>query len=1151
MDEDDILVGPTPLSLSQDELEAFVRELGGPNEAIPTLAREISNILEEEQPEYFRGGYESLKNGTATVFDITEGTAELSPKQRGLSDENIIRTFLTNPDGSPIREGSFMEGFKREAPKQVGAFGGFIAGAKAGAAATAGIPPVSPPTILAKAGVPLVTGVIGAIGGQNAVDYFQEKLLGEEDLILPGTTPEEEMGKTAATVAGFFATPWAISKNVNFGAAQYLDNLAQMNADVAPMAAKAYRGDQAAMEALTSPAMQEALRTGGRGSRSIRFTRGAERMLSKTAEEARKNPVLTALAETGAGVGATTAAGVAEESAPGEALPRVAAEAVGGIVPSIFVPAIARGVSTLYSNRDQLKPFFRDIKERFDRGGLQGLFSGVKEQRLQKATDRIRVLLESQEEDVDSIIEALEATGRALVDETGKPLPITSGAKAGSPTLLAIESALEAMAPRLGEERAAAAESAINAIRAQVMLMSQSGNREALEASASTLNDVFTSALTNRLSSRNEKLLEAFEAVAGADQRSNAELGQALYDIAEKELAKARAEESRLWGEIPAYTIDLFGAEEPAFITFWKEATNFDSPEAESFVTGPLAPLAAFVKRKLGEINNFETMVDAGLSSKELVEMRSVANTLRRQLLASGDTNGARISGNFAKALLEDLERIPDSDLSLRYMAAREYSKALNDVYTRAFTSDILSTERSGAQQLPVELLMKQMLQGGADPTLLRIRDLQKVAQFSADKGLEGAEQTMANIDTVYEAMLRSARATALDPTSAGKINQQALNRWMTQNAELLDMFPALRSDLQNLDTAQVLLNRTAAYNKAKQAKIQRQVNFQNLLGENAESPVFAVAQALSTGNRFPLRSLDNLTRVAMNAPEEAQAGAKKALQGAILEWVMTKGGSTGTRFSPKVMWETLTDPIRGSGTDGVSLISYMKAKDLITDAEARNLDSMLREMIKYEAGMNAGTIDQLAEDSGPIFDLFLRISGAKLGTMGSEMLGGGSQSLIAAGAGSKAMRQVFENIPLALQMDVMLDLVRDPKLLAMYLKKPASEKEKMGLVNKVVDYFKKKGLDVVRRGGAAAIRETEEDLQDLSAEPVIEEPAAPVQTPTPVTSEPLVQLPPLQMPAPQPAAPVPNPQMRQQYAALFPNDPTSEMIRGGIGSLG
>ena len=101
------------------------------------------------------------------------------------------------------------------------------------------------------------------------------------------------------------------------------------------------------------------------------------------------------------------------------------------------------------------------------------------------------------------------------------------------------------------------------------------------------------------------------------------------------------------------------------------------------------------------------------------------------------------------------------------------------------------------------------------------------------------------------------------------------------------------------------------------------------------------------------------------------------------------------------------------------------------------------------------------------------------------------------------------------------------------------------------MDYFKKKGIDVLRRTGPAAARETEEGIQDISAEPVIEEPAAPVPPSEPRTSTPLVQLPPLPMPAPQPAAPVPNPQMRQQYAALFPEDPLSDMIRGGIGSLG
>jgi hypothetical protein len=1146
-DDDDILSGPTPITLSQDELDAFVRELGGSNKAIPVLAQEIAAALEEEQPEYFTGGYARLRNGTATVFELTEGTAELTPDQRALSDVDIIRSFLVNPDGKPIREGSFGEGFKKETPRQVGAFGGAVAGAKLGTAMTAGVPPVTPPTIALKFGVPIVTTLVGAIGGQGAVDYFQEKLMGEEDLILPGTAADEEMGKTAATVAGFFATPWAISKNVNFGAAQYLDNLAKMNDEVVPLASKAYRGDQAAMQAITSPAMQEALRTGGQGTRKLRFIRGSERMLSKTAEEARKNPLLTATAEAGFGAGATVGAGFAEEKYEGETIPRLVSETVGGIAPGLVLPSVVRGGISLFKNYDQIGPFFRDVKRRFDQGGIRAVVSGVKEKRLQKATDRLRLLLEGSGEDVDFIIEQLEATGRALRDEAGNPIELTAGAKAGSPTLLAIEKYLENIAPRLGADRAAAAESAIESIRAQVLLMSQSGDREALEASAQTLNDLFNAGLTERLSTRTENLLEAYRRVGGEDERSNAELGQALYDIASAELRKARDQETQLWEAIPEYTIDMFGAERPAFIDVWSRLPS--TPEKQELIIADLAPLNKFVNRKAEESQGFETMMGATLSSTELVDMRSVATELARTLRSQGKNNSARIAGEFAEAILEDLQRIPDESISQAYTAAREFSKALNDVYTRAFTGDVLATQRTGAERIPVETLMDRLLRGGADPTLMRIRDLQKVAQFAADEGLEGAEQTMANIDTVYEAMLRSARAKALDPTATGKINEKALYDWIRDHSELLDMFPALRSDLENLNTAQVLLNRTATYNKQKEAKIRRQVNFQNLLGENAESPVFAVSQALSAGNRAPLKSLDNLTRVAMRAPEAEQSGAKKALQGAILEWVMTKGGSTGTRFSPSAMWESLTDPIRGTGTDGVSLLDYMKNKGLMSDVEAKNLDSMLREMIKYEAGLNAGTIDQLAENSGPVFDLFLRISGAKLGTMGSDILGGGNQSLVAAGAGSKAMREVFANIPLALQMDVMLDLIRDPKLLAMYLKKPASEKEKLNLVNRVTDYFKKKGLDVTRRGGAATARELEEDIEQAVTAPVIEE--EPVPAPPPPTREPLVQLPPLPQIQGAPQQARPNPQQRMQYAALFPEDEASQMIRGGIGSLG
>ena len=79
VDDDDILVGPKPITLSQDELDAFVRELGGSNKAIPILAQEVAAALEEQQPEYFTGGYARLRNGTSTVFDLLNLIGEETP----------------------------------------------------------------------------------------------------------------------------------------------------------------------------------------------------------------------------------------------------------------------------------------------------------------------------------------------------------------------------------------------------------------------------------------------------------------------------------------------------------------------------------------------------------------------------------------------------------------------------------------------------------------------------------------------------------------------------------------------------------------------------------------------------------------------------------------------------------------------------------------------------------------------------------------------------------------------------------------------------------------------------------------------------------------------------------------------------------------
>jgi len=1130
-----------PITLSKDELDGFFTQLteSGVDSPSGAMAQQISTILSEEYPELI--SYQGLRQGTAPFFDTLEGLKDVPPEQRRLDDAGIMEAFLVNPDGQPMRRGDFWKGFKGEIAPQAGSFAGAYGGAKAGMAMQAGIPPVGPPAIAAKFLIPTATTLLGAVIGQEGIRAIQQTITGEEELITPGTTPAEEAGKTAATVAGFLATPWALSKNLDFGASTYLNNVRNF---VGPRTA----------EELASKVGRE---------RSVRFISGIERLLSKQAQTAQKSTtsgIMYGASEVGAGAGMTGGAYYAESEFPGELGPRLLAETAGSVPGGAAGTLILGPAAILVKNIDQIVPTikstFTSLKEKGISQTVMGGLKSRQERRLQEGADKIRELIEgSPEENIEEIIKRL-----AEIDPNLLEVELTAGAKTGSPVLLSIEEAINSIVPSVGAQRDASTDQAITALKNALLLQIRSGTgREALKESAELFEDLYKSALANRLSGRTEDLLAAFERV-GAEQ-SNQELSLALFNIVDQQLSLARREERRLWSDIPQYTIDLAPGESPQVLTSWQENMP-TTPEAAEAVESALKPLTRFIQRKtdelgLGVAEEGEALspslqqaldgVDPGtLTSTELVDMRSTALNLARKLSADGLYNEARIASDFASAALQDLENIADDSLSAAYQGARAYSRSLNDVFTRGLAGDILQTTRQGGQKQAPELLAQTLLRGNADPVQLRFQQVQEIGRFGLQQGFEGAAETVQDLDTVYEAIIRNARNAALTPGApieeGGKINQAALNRWMEQNDDLLRQFPGLRDDLSNLNTAQTLFNRTAEYNKRKAAQIKNSVNFQNLRGANADSPVYAVSQALSSGNKMPMRSLNNLARVANQAPENMRESAKKGLEQAVLQWAMESAGLTSGKFSPEVMNQKLFEAI--PKTSGVSVADWLKASKIMTKKDLDRLQRLLGQMQRYEKAAKGGALEQLAEESGPVFDLFLRISGAKLGTMGSEMLGGGSQSLIAAGAGSQALRNIFSNMPNVLNMDVMSQLIKDPKLLADFLARPKSEKEKMNLFGRIVDWFGSQGITLARRPAPTALREyTDEVFREVVPAPEQPEPTEEVQpplatAPAPAPQQPVAQAAPPAPPTPAPAPAPMNPQSLQRAAqVLGPQD--------------
>lgn len=156
--------------------------------------------------------------------------------------------------------------------------------------------------------------------------------------------------------------------------------------------------------------------------------------------------------------------------------------------------------------------------------------------------------------------------------------------------------------------------------------------------------------------------------------------------------------------------------------------------------------------------------------------------------------------------------------------------------------------------------------------------------------------------------------------------------------------------------------------------------------------------------------------------------------------------------------------------------------------------------------------------------------------------------------------------------MDVMDEMFKDPDLLAAMLAKGRTDREKTAIASKIASLLAEKGFITtttpVRRAVPATIRESGEDtdiLPEQKVDPALERARELLRqreevsaNPSPPVAPPTTQASSLAPLSPMNSGARSSPQLRQQYAALFPNDPISGMLnqqprtfrRGGIASL-
>jgi hypothetical protein len=546
------------------------------------------------------------------------------------------------------------------------------------------------------------------------------------------------------------------------------------------------------------------------------------------------------------------------------------------------------------------------------------------------------------------------------------------------------------------------------------------------------------------------------------------------------------------------------------------------------------------------------------LGADELVNYRSTLLKMSREAAGKGDINNANFYGSMADGMLQDLNSLKNPEFD----EARTFSKSLNDVFTRTFAKTASETgdvAGSGAERLPAEILVARAFGGNPDVTAMRMNELEGAVKFMATQyddavrrfGVDSpqalalkpsADISRAGAVSMADAQQRVLRMgaaaaidTRFDPATGRditRLNTQKLQKFVAENKPMLDKL-GITGDLTDAAKAENAFRMVQNENSVLMKRASDQYAFGQVLKVGGERPSLAVGSMLN-GNT-PVRDMRNLVTMVKSSdnPEAAVRGLKSSLY----DYAYTKATTAGGKFSPQAFEDAFFKPL---GPNQPSIVNVMRANGIMTLSEMKNIKRLVDPMIRIEKAMASNrTMDDVVVGSDAVSELAQRVIGARIGAAAAPS---GPGTLIAAAAGSKAVRQIFDKMPGMNTVALLERAAQDPEFAALLLRKGKTEGEKLQIARQLHGYLFSAGLNYA----------TYEEPQP--------EPVASSQPPFTVQGQAARQL--RQLPvapstrgfpgmnanaATPPAAPSSGPptqaNARSQFQALFPFDSVSPLV--------
>lgn len=832
------------------------------------------------------------------------------------------------------------------------------------------------------------------------------------------------------------------------------------------------------------------------------------RFVSTLGETARRSPVTFLATEGITATGMGIAGGAAESYFPGQTGTRLASEL---------------GAAVLTPSRLLLSGV--DLATQ----GIQAVRSGVANRgsRMEdKASKILLEVLEQNKEDPEALI-------RALRQRLPPDVAPTAAQKTASPTLMDLEASLGQHHAQFGGQTAKQGREALTAYKLLIEKLQGLGNPQALRTAAQLRQNMFQMVIDGRLSMADARAADAISRITRDTPDARRQIGFIVKDNTELALRDARDIESELWTAavnsltqptkgVIKNTVPMEGLEAQRIFDRtgkWPMITISDevlktsvlrpSSTVESFITRAASvgdalyddavpssvrkvmeafgvDQAAVQRFKAGR--NTQEFVDTGkvpasfmprpkeVPIGELVNYRSTLLKMARDAAGKGDSNNAEFYGRIADGLLDDLSTLKNP----LFDQARQYSKALNDVFTRTFAKTASVTgdvTKAGAERMPAEVLVMRAFGNNADVTIQRMEQVEDAVKFLRTQYDEAVTKFGKNSDmarylkpmadlandrvvSIQDAQNRVLRLlagqaidTVFDPAKNAyvqRLNTAKLTRFAQQFAPTLERL-GIMGDLRDATHAQNLLLQVRKQNNVMENTVRDQTAFARVL--SAESPTQVLGDVFNS--KFPVKNFTQIVKLAQAGGPDAVNGLKSS----VLDYAYTKAGGLANKFSPTAYKEALFDPI---ARNQPSIMNILRASGAISFGEMKNIMRLVQPMERVEKAMRNGIpIDDVIQGADPVTDLGLRLAGSGMGTGLSSAMGGSGQSIIAAQAGSRAVRQIFDALPNATVRQILENASKDPEMMALLLERVATPRDRATLINRLLDKLGAMGVSV------------------------------------------------------------------------------------------